>query len=96
MTRTNLAVAASKGGDRPRRKPRSVRRAAAGSRRDLLVALRDQIAEAIDAGVPARDLAALSRRLLEITRDIEAIDAEEGGDNVGDAAATPDEPWSAG
>ena len=94
MTRTNLAVAASKGGDSPRRTPRSVKRAAARSRRDLLVALRDQIAEAIDAGVPARDLAALSRRLLEITRDIEAIDAEEGGDDVGEAAETPDQPWT--
>ena len=41
----------------------------------------------------ARDLAALSRRLLEIAEDIEAIDAEGGVDDVGNAAATPDEEW---
>ena len=25
-----------------------------------------------------------------------ALEAEEGGDDVGDAAATPDEPWAGG
>lgn len=74
----------------------SIKDAAAGSARDLLVALRDNIASQIDAGVPPRDLASLSRRLLEIARDIAAIDAEGAGDDVGDAAATPDEPWHAG
>lgn len=64
-----------------------------GSRRDLLVALRDTIARDIDEGVPPRDLASLSRRLLEIARDIEAIDAGLRGDDVGDAADTPDEPY---
>lgn len=70
--------------------------AAAGSRRDLLVAMRDKIATELDGDVPARDLASLTRRLMEITRDIEAIDAAEKGDDVGDAADTPDEAWPAG
>jgi hypothetical protein len=69
-----------------------VKAAAAGSRRDLLTALRDQIAEAIDEGVPPRDLASLSRRLLEIAEMLQAIDEE--GNEVGDAAATPDAPWA--
>jgi hypothetical protein len=39
-------------------------------------------------GDPA--LAALSRRLLEIAGELEALDAEGRGDAVGEAAATPD------
>ena len=74
----------------------SVKSAAdSGSRRDLLVALRDRIALDIDAGVPARDLASLSLRLLAITAEIAEIDAAEEGDDVADAASTPDETWPA-
>ena len=71
----------------------TVREAAGRSQRDLLVALRDKIAGDIDEGVPARDLASLSRRLLEITEQIVALDAEGESDDVSDAAATPDESW---
>jgi hypothetical protein len=41
-----------------------------------------------------RALAALSRRLLEIARELEALDAEGSGDDIGNAAATPDERWA--
>ena len=75
------------------KQPASVKGAASGSRRDLLVALRDKIAGEIDEGVPARDLASLSMRLLTITEQIAEIDAAESGDDVGDAAASPDESW---
>lgn len=51
--------------------------ASSGDERALLVALRDSIAEAIDEGAPARDLAALSRRLMEITRELKALDVAE-------------------
>jgi hypothetical protein len=80
-----------------RSKPFTVREAAdSGTRRDLLVALRARIATDTDSPLtPARDLAALSRRLLEIAREIEAIDAHDEGDEVGDAAATPDEVFAA-
>jgi hypothetical protein len=37
----------------------------------------------------------LSRRLLEIVKDIEALDAETRMDDIGEAAATPDEEWAA-
>jgi hypothetical protein len=61
-----------------------------------LVTLRARIASEIDnPNTPARDLAALSRRLLEIAKDVDAIDAHDRGDEVGDAAATPDEEWTA-
>lgn len=69
--------------------------AAKGSERDLLVAMRDQIATELDNGVPPRDLASLTKRLMEITREIKAIDASENGDDVGNAADTADEPWPA-
>ena len=71
----------------------SVKAAAAGSYRDLLVALRDNIAGQIDEGIQARDLAALSRRLLEISKELEALDAAEKGDDIGEAADTPDEAF---
>jgi hypothetical protein len=68
--------------------------ATTGDRRDLLVALRARIARSVeDPNTPAPALAALSRRLLEIAKDLEALDAEAGGNAVGDAAATPDERW---
>lgn len=71
----------------------TVKSAAASSQRDLLVALRDKIAGDIDEGVPARDLASLSRRLLEIAGQIAELDSVEEGDDVSDAAETPDEAW---
>jgi hypothetical protein len=46
-----------------------------GSHRELLVAMRDRIAKTVEAtDCPPRDLASLSRRLMEIAKDIEAID----------------------
>jgi len=69
--------------------------AEAGDQRELLVAMRRRVAETVqDPTCPPRDLAALSRRLQEISREIEAIDvkvqqeAEEDG-----GSATPDEEW---
>jgi hypothetical protein len=70
--------------------------ASEGTRRDLLVALRDRLAVTMEnQTIPGRDLSALSNRLLEIVNEIEAIDAQGGGDDVGNAAATPDERWTA-
>ncbi|AHY26827.1 hypothetical protein SEA_BOOSTSEASON_3 [Mycobacterium phage BoostSeason] len=71
--------------------------AADGDRRELLVAMRARVATAVeDPETPARDLAALTRRLLEIANEIAAIDAqaEQGEGSVAAAAATPDEPFS--
>lgn len=56
--------------------PKSIVEAAGGSARDLLVAMRNRIAKTLDEpNCPARDQASLSRRLLEIRKEIEAIDA---------------------
>jgi len=70
-------------------------RAAATGRRELLVALRDSIAARLDEGVPPRDMASLSLRLVNIADEIAALDAEENGDDVGSAAAIPDSVWPA-
>lgn len=59
------------------RKIMSVTKAAAeGSHLELLEAMRDRVAKTVeDVNTPARDLAALTRRLMEITKEIEAIEA---------------------
>ena len=79
----------------PPKPPKTVTKAASeGSRRELLVAMRARVATAVeDPNTPARDLAALTRRLMEIAKDIEAIDLAEQEDASG--AATPDESWDA-
>lgn len=70
-----------KAGERAPRRPRAKTVSQAASRgtpRELLVAIRTRLAlEVEDRNTPARDLAALTRRLLEVTRDIEALDARE-------------------
>ena len=82
----------------PRRVRKTVGAAAeGGDRLELLEALRLRISTTVDdPNTPPRDLAALSRRLLEIAREIEAIRAaDDDSDDIGRAAATPDEEWSA-
>jgi len=68
-------------------KPKTVTEAAnSGTTRELLVAMRDRIATAVeDPNAPARDLAALTKRLMEVVREIEAIDAREEQDGSGSA-----------
>lgn len=52
--------------------------ASGGTTRELLVATRDRIAVSVeDPNTAARDLAALTKRLMETVRDIEAIDARD-------------------
>lgn len=59
--------------------PKTITQAAAsGTTRELLVATRDRIAVAVEnPNTPARDLAALTKRLMETVREIESIDARE-------------------
>lgn len=62
-----------------KRVPRTVKTAAkTGSRRELLVAMRDRIAEAVtDPKCPPRDLASLTKRLDDVVEKIESFDARE-------------------
>lgn len=62
-----------------------------GSERDLLVALRDRLAQAIaDPDCPKRELASLSLRLHNIVKEIKALDSADGDDEIGKAANIPD------
>lgn len=65
--------------------------ASEGTRRDLLVAMRSRVATAVeDPNTPARDLAALTRRLMEIAKDIEALDAR---DQEGESGPVADDSF---
>ena len=78
----------------PIRRRGSVSWAAAEGRRELLVALRDKIAGEIDGDCHPRDLASLSRRLVDISEQLELSGSV--SDGIAVAAATEDEAWSAG
>lgn len=57
-----------------------------GDRRTALVALRDAVAETIDAKDSARDIAALSKRLMEVMAEIDALPDPEAEAGPLDAA----------
>lgn len=80
---------------RPAPKQTVAQAAATGDHRALLVAMRERIAQAVSsADCPPRDLAALTRRLQDIAKEIEAIDlrAKEEGADADDTAL--DEEWT--
>lgn len=67
--------------------------AESGTHRQLLVALRNRVATQVaDVLCPPRDLAALTRRLQEIAKEIEAIDAADRQEAAENDEA-PDEEW---
>jgi hypothetical protein len=80
--------------DERREVPKSILEAAEqGSRLEELRAMRRRLAIALDnPNTPARDLAALSRRQLEIGREIEAIVIAEDEDHSV-VVNTDDEAW---
>lgn len=93
MAAKTLRVVASDETAQPARS-KTVTEAAEGSTRELLVAMRTRIAKAVeDPNTPARDLAALTKRLVEVVRDIEAIDARDAQEAT--SGPTEDEVWSA-
>jgi hypothetical protein len=69
--------------------------ARSGDRRALLVAMRDRIASTVeDPSCPPRDLAALTRRLQDVAKEIETIDQQSAGEHSV-VADTDDEPFDA-
>ena len=71
-----------------------VQAAAAGSHRELLMALRSRVAAAVQSpNCPPVALAALSRQLVLLSREIERVDARTEDDDIATAAAIPDEAW---
>jgi hypothetical protein len=68
--------------------------ASEGSELELLMAMRDRVASAVaDPNCPPRDLAALTRRLRELSKDIEALKLR-AIEEATDAESIADEPWS--
>ena len=68
--------------------------AATGDHRSLLVSMRERIAQAVsNPECPPRDLASLTRRLQDISKEIEALDlrAKEEGADANDVVE--DEAW---
>lgn len=60
----------------PPQPPKSVAQAAKGTQRELLVAMRDRVAKAVTSeDCPPRDLASLTKRLADLAKEIEIIDA---------------------
>lgn len=93
-TKRLRAVAADEKPVRERRKTVS-QAANGGDRRELLVALRSRVAKAVEnPETPARDLAALTRRLQEIAKEIDAIDLQ-SSEEQSVVASTDDDTWDA-
>lgn len=69
--------------------------AASGSHRALLVSMRERIAQTVsDPDCPPRDLAALTRRLQDIAKEIESIDLRAKQEASEDAGSGADEEWN--
>jgi hypothetical protein len=58
-----------------------------GDKRDMLIALRDSIASTIDNTVSGRDVAALSKRLMEVYDTIESMPSPDDETNPVDELA---------
>jgi hypothetical protein len=87
------AVRAVEPDERAPRKLSISEAAEAGDQRALLVSMRARIALTADnEGCPPRDLASLTRRLDEINRQIQALDAAARQEERESAAAS-DETW---
>ena len=72
----------------PRRKLSVAEAAASGDHRALLVAMRERIARTVsDPGCPPRDLAALTRRLQDVAKEIEVMDQRAREDGSSDDEA---------
>lgn len=85
--------------EKPPKKPKAPmtveQAAASGDHRALLVAMRERVSKTVSRDdCPPRDLAALTRRLQEIAKEIDEIDLR-AKEEAEDGASTPDEAWDA-
>lgn len=88
------AVAADEKPPRRARKTQTVAEAAgSGDHRALLVAMRERIAKTVsDPTCPPRDLAALTRRLQDIAKEIDSLD-QRAKQEAHEDAVSADEKW---
>jgi len=81
-------------GEKPQKKMSVVEAAAQGDHRQMLVALRARIARSVEASsTNPMALAALTRQMVLISKELSVLDARAEADPVGEAARTPDEAW---
>lgn len=96
MTAVRKSLRAVEPGEKAARRLSVSEAAASGDHRVLLVSMRERIAQTVsNPDCPPRDLAALTRRLQDISKEIEALDlrAREEGSDAADVAE--DEEWRA-
>ncbi len=93
MPRRLRAVEPGETGEKPR-KLTVVQAAATGTHRELLQALRSRVAAAVQSpNCPPVALAALSRQLVLLSKELERVEARAEDDDIAAAAAVPDEPF---
>ena len=91
-SKSHLTVASAAPAEPPKPRRRTVAAAAAtGDRRELLLALRGHIAATVTNGCPPRNLAALTLRLVDITKTVEEMDRSTAEDQI--VATTRDETF---
>lgn len=96
MATKKAPLRVAKPGEKPDpKRPESVASAVTGgSARDVNVAMQDRIAKAIDAeDIRGADLAALSRRLIELRKELSALDAQ--AKEVAEDESVDDAAWEA-
>ncbi|AXH44453.1 terminase small subunit [Arthrobacter phage MargaretKali] len=83
-------------GDAPAKKPTVDEAAESGDHLQLLVAMRERIAVTVaDPSCPPRDLAALTRRLQDISKEIEVTKQRSKQEAEENAEPAADEAWDA-
>lgn len=79
---------------KPKRDKSVAQAAASGSHRDLLIAMRDRIARTVsDPDCPPRDLASLTRRLQDIAKELDMLDARAKQEGVEIDGIDDNEAW---
>jgi len=81
-------------GEKPQKKLTVVEAAALNDHREMLVALQARIARSVEASsTNPVALAALTRQMVLISKELSVLDSDAGDDVIARAAATPDEAW---
>ncbi len=89
-----MGLRAVEPGEKPKRPLTIIEAVEAGDRLAELVATHKRVALAVqDESTPARDLASLTRRQLEISKEIEALRKQLGEESDGEVSPG-DEQWS--
>lgn len=97
--RLNLAIPKLRAvgpGEQPQRKLTVTEAASLNDHREMLVALRNRVAKSVEAAdCPPVALAALSRQLTLISKELSVLDSGGEEDVIAQAVKTPDEAWDA-